>query len=60
MQTIKLNGREHILKDVVRYGVHPDPNFAGTGKALCGVLKKGQSLEDWEKQKAKRMKKYEL
>jgi hypothetical protein len=25
----------------------PEPNFAGTGMALAGVLKEGQTLEEW-------------
>ena len=36
---------------IVRF---PQPNFRGTGKALCGILKEGESLEEWLKAKYKR------
>jgi len=27
----------------------PNPNYQGTGLALCGVLKNGETLEGWKK-----------
>ena len=46
--TVKVAGREHVVCDSqLRYGQYPEPNYRRTQKALCGVLDKGQSLQDW-------------
>ena len=60
---LEVNGRIHILKLVDRNGQYyfkhqkerrparmealPNPNYKGTGMALCGILKKGETLEQW-------------
>ena len=60
MEVINFNGRGHILKRIQRNGTdseghaYPDPDFRGTGMALCGVLKKGQNLKKWMDEKRKR------
>lgn len=47
--TINVQGRVHVLCDAKsRSNTHfPDANYLGTGKALCGVLERGESLEEW-------------
>jgi hypothetical protein len=59
MYTVKkIKGINCVLRDLKRnvwqkdsyrnYVVRmPEPNFAGTGLALAGVLKEGQTLEEW-------------
>ena len=32
----------------------PQPNYKGTGKALCGILRKSEVLETWKSRKLKR------
>ena len=32
-----------------RKSVYSEANFMGTGKALCGVLEKGETIEDFKK-----------
>lgn len=47
-ETIKVNGRDHVVDDAThRYGVYRNANYKKTNKALCGVLKPGQTLSDW-------------
>ena len=45
--TVKVAGREHVVCDADRGNLWPQPNYRRTGKALCGVLDKGQSLSNW-------------
>jgi len=63
MKTIKVNGREHIVKHVDRPNYYdpkigivkmPQPNYMGTGMALCGILQPGQNLKQWLDDKRKR------
>ena len=35
----------------------PEPNYMGTGLALCGVLKKGETLSQWENRRTEWRKK---
>jgi len=50
--TIEFNGRLHILTDAPETrGAYPMPNFMGTGKALAGVCKKGETIEEWMKRR---------
>jgi hypothetical protein len=60
--TIKVCGKLHVIRDIqrptvtYRNGVRiitPEPDYMNTGKALCGILKKGQTLDEWIKSKAK-------
>lgn len=52
--TIVVWSRLHVIcESKERKGnLHRDANYMGTGKALCGVLKKGQTLEEWMKNKS--------
>ena len=51
--TIITNKRIHVIRLVVDRGkystgkVVPMPNYLGTGMALCGVVAKGETLNDW-------------
>ena len=48
--TILVCGRLHVLREVSpRNTGIPEANYMGTGKALCGVVDKGDTLEDWIK-----------
>jgi hypothetical protein len=60
---INVVGREHVVVNSKHRGGYtgidgeismPDANYRGTCKALCGILKKGQSLDDWKKKNNKR------
>jgi len=55
---LQRNGISYVLK--IYEGDRPSswdmPNFMGTGKALAGILKKGETLEEWLKRKEKRLK----
>ncbi len=44
---IVIKGIRFVLKERNRATVYQNANFAETGKALAGRLKKGQSLEMW-------------
>lgn len=47
-ETIQVLGRTHVVRHVERPSKHyPEPNYRGTGKALCGVTREGESLEAW-------------
>lgn len=46
-----VSGREHILCDSPDRGdnkLYPNANFRNTGKALCGILKKGETFNEWK------------
>lgn len=46
--TVVVAGRLHVLCEAKeRKGPYRDPNYMGTGRALCGVLRRGQTLEEW-------------
>lgn len=51
--TIQVNGRLHVLCFVEDRRGYPNPNYRGTGKALCGVIEKGDTLEDWKRKNKK-------
>lgn len=47
--TITVLGHQHVLceaSDRGRLG-HPNANYMGTKMALCGVIEKGKTLEEW-------------
>jgi hypothetical protein len=59
-ELLKVHGRHHVLTEQInirrtvrQYNgnyieiSHPDANYMGTGKCLCGVLNKGETLEEW-------------
>ncbi len=57
LEVIKVaHGGQHVVRAVERglyregkQSIMPDPNYMGTGKALCGVLNEGESFEHWKK-----------
>lgn len=55
-QTIKVNGRTHVVCDIDGRGGsgYPYPNYMGTGKALCGVVDKGDTFDDWKRKRNER------
>lgn len=54
-QIINVSKRQHVLTAAsTREGtIFPEANYLGTGLALCGVLKKDQTLEKWIKKHGK-------
>ena len=69
--TMRVNGRTHVVRQFNRRKYRtkqypggmetvytPAPNYLGTGMALCGVLRYGQTLEEWVSEKKKRKKSY--
>mgnify|MGYP004702459871 CR=1 FL=1 len=58
--TIEVHGRHHVIKETNRLGstisiegkktLAIQSNYRGTGMAFCGILKKGQSLDSFEKE----------
>lgn len=61
-EVIRVCGRQHIVCAVNNRTRPqdkeplPDPNYQNTGKALCGVLAKGESLNEWKDRKTMRIK----
>ena len=51
--SVEINGYLHVLCDSEIGG-----NYKGTGKALCGILKKGESLNGFQKKRDERIKKW--
>ena len=47
--TIPVQKKKYVLKQAeTRKGtIYDDANFMGTGMALCGVLKNGETLQTW-------------
>ncbi len=61
LSTIKVNGKNHVvnLNPRDRFSsdsgyVLPAPNYQNTGNAFCGILREGETLEEW----CKRMKEW--
>jgi hypothetical protein len=54
-RTVEVWGRGHVVCDypTFRGTKHPQPNYQKTGMALCGVLKKNETLEHWIKRTKK-------
>lgn len=47
-EILKVNGCSYVLSNFKRISnENPQPNFLGLGKALAGILRKGQTLEQW-------------
>jgi len=57
-QIIDVDGQSHVVKECYRPGHYLDPdtrekipvdqpNYRGTGMCLCGILKKGQTLDEF-------------
>ena len=51
---ISINKHDFVICSVLWREGYPDPNFAGTNMALCGVLKKGETLKEWKSRNHKR------
>ena len=47
--TIDVYGHHHIISDISvdERLPFPLPNYLHTGKALCGILQPGETLESW-------------
>ena len=65
-ETIRVGGRTHVITKSEPRGFYqdsnknpigeiPEANYMNTCMALCGVLKKGESLASWKKRKKKRL-----
>lgn len=55
-KTIILQGKVQVLRYYRRMGVgEVQPNYIGSGMALCGVLREGETLQGWiERYRGKR------
>lgn len=51
-EVIKVLGYSHVVKEQSEYSQYK-ANYHGTKKALCGILKKGETLEKFLKRKEK-------
>ena len=51
--TISVNGHNHVLiiSDTRDNSNMPAANYRNTGKALCGVMRKGETLEQFLERK---------
>jgi len=51
----RILGRDHVLTDAEDRNshVHPCANYLSTGKAMAGVLNKGETIEQWMKRTKK-------
>lgn len=49
--TVNVIGRTHVVCDPEKRAPHPEPNYMSTGRALCGVIAKGDTLADWQNKK---------
>lgn len=54
-KTLMVHGKWHVLKIVEsRYSNKiDDANYMGKGLALCGILKKNETIEDFERRQKK-------
>jgi hypothetical protein len=57
---IRVIGREHVLSENSSLDTStrmknnlPGPNYLGTGKALIGIIEKGDTLEIWKRKHCK-------
>jgi len=44
---LKVGNFEHVITPAFGRGNYPNPNYRGTGQALCGVLNKGENLHEF-------------
>ena len=54
--TLESGRHTHVLCDNQERQNYPLANYRGTDKALCGILRKGQTLEQWVKKFGKTIK----
>ena len=52
--TMPIHHKKYVLREAEprKNSTHDNANFMGTGMALCGILKEGESLETWLMRKA--------
>lgn len=56
-KTIRTLNKTFVIKESVRNVNYtdgsemPEANFLNTGMALCGILKKGETLDEWERRR---------
>jgi len=54
-KTLEVSGRVHVVKPIPsRSQGMSDPDYKGTGMALCAILQPGQTLENWIAESNKR------
>lgn len=47
-KSVIMHGKIHVLRFYRRMGSQlPQPNYIGSGMALCGVLRDGETLQEW-------------
>ena len=56
IKIIKVAGRDHVVcsPSFVRITKSQLANYEGTGMALCGVLKRGETLDSWKQRTNRR------
>lgn len=53
-KTLVVAGKTHVVIDLNRNDdYYPNPNYMGTGMALCGILNDGETLEEFKIRKEK-------
>lgn len=52
---VNVLGWEHVVTEQKHHRTLPynDANYMNTGMCLCGILNKGETIEDWEKRTKK-------
>lgn len=46
-KTIKVYGRDHVLRQSFRYNRIQEANYLGTNMALCGILRPNETLDQF-------------
>lgn len=56
---VAVNKKRYVVTSITgrEISIHANPDFYKTGKALCGVLKDEETLEEWKKRCVKKKKK---
>ncbi len=55
MTLFRINTRDHVLTPVDReYTAYPSANYESTQLGLCGILKRGETLESFKDDYIKR------
>ena len=54
-QTIEVHNRTHVLRPISLEGrtIYQYPNYMGTGKVLCGILRQGETVAEWHERVTK-------
>jgi hypothetical protein len=50
-KTVEVHGRVHVVCSSYsrNISIHDEANYCNTGMALCGVLKKNETLDKWKR-----------